>query len=74
MACENDKCEKYGMHHEYKNDVEIRKCYLCECDNQPERSKREDLIYEIELPPHQKEMAEFFHKLRCGALNIPVTE
>ncbi len=42
MACENDKCEKYGMHHEYKDGVEIRKCQFCASDNQPERSKRED--------------------------------
>jgi hypothetical protein len=37
MACENDKCEKYGMHHDYENDVEIRKCQFCLIDNQPER-------------------------------------
>jgi hypothetical protein len=32
MACENDKCEKYGMHHDYKNGVEVRKCQFCESD------------------------------------------
>lgn len=41
MACESDKCEKYGLHHDYKDGVEIRKCFACERD-QPERSKRED--------------------------------
>jgi hypothetical protein len=46
MACESDKCEKYGMHHEYKNGVEIRKCQFCKCDDQPERSKREDFDLE----------------------------
>jgi hypothetical protein len=34
MACENDKCEKYGMHHEYKDGVEIRKCQFCELEDQ----------------------------------------
>ena len=42
MACENDKCSKYGMHHEYKNGVEIRKCQFCDRDDQPERLKRSD--------------------------------
>ena len=42
MACENDKCDKYGLHHDYQDGVEIRKCFACERDNQPERSKRED--------------------------------
>ena len=37
MACENNKCEKYGMHHDYENGVEIRKCEFCKRDNQPER-------------------------------------
>lgn len=32
MACESDKCEKYGMHHDYENGVEIRKCQFCEKD------------------------------------------
>lgn len=44
MACENDKCEKYGLHHDYENGVEIRKCHLCERDNQPERLNPEDHI------------------------------
>jgi hypothetical protein len=30
MACESDKCEKYGLHHDYENGVEIRKCHMCE--------------------------------------------
>lgn len=38
MACESDKCDKYGMHHDYKNGVEIRKCIFCIKDNQPERA------------------------------------
>ena len=44
MACENDKCEKYGMHHDYENGVKIRKCQFCKRDDQPERSKREDIL------------------------------
>ncbi len=43
MACESEKCEKYGLHHDFKDGVEIRKCFACEKDSQPERSKREDL-------------------------------
>lgn len=42
MACESDKCEKYGMHHDFINGVEVRKCQFC-MNDQPERSKREDL-------------------------------
>jgi len=44
MACENDKCEKYGMHHEYKDGVEVKKCQFCKRHDQPERSKREDFL------------------------------
>lgn len=33
MACENDKCEKYGLHHDYKDGVEIRKCSACKRDD-----------------------------------------
>ena len=44
MACESEKCEKYGLHHEYDKGIEIRKCFACEKDNQPERSKREDFV------------------------------
>lgn len=29
MACENDKCAKYGMHHDYENGIEVRKCQFC---------------------------------------------
>lgn len=48
MACESDKCEKYGLHHDYEDGKEVMKCHLCRRDNQPERSKREDsLIREI---------------------------
>jgi len=43
MACERDKCEKYGMHHDYENGLEVRKCQFCIEDDQPERSKRKDI-------------------------------
>jgi hypothetical protein len=33
MTFENKKCEKYGMHHEYDNGVEIRKCMCCMLDD-----------------------------------------
>jgi hypothetical protein len=33
MACENDKCEKYGLHHEYKDGIEIKKCHACKKDD-----------------------------------------
>lgn len=33
MACENDKCDRYGLHHDYENGVEVRKCQFCECDD-----------------------------------------
>ena len=43
MACESDKCEEFGMHHEYENGVEIQKCQFCRMKyNQPERAKRSD--------------------------------
>lgn len=32
MACENDKCDKYGMHHDFKDGVEVRKCEFCSRD------------------------------------------
>ena len=32
MACESDKCEKYGLHHEYENGIEISKCFFCHRD------------------------------------------
>lgn len=32
MACESDKCEKYGLHHEYKDGIEVRRCFACESD------------------------------------------
>jgi hypothetical protein len=32
MACESDKCEKYGLHHDYEDGVEVRKCFACEND------------------------------------------
>ncbi len=32
MACENDKCDAYGLHHDYKDGVEVRKCHLCRHD------------------------------------------
>ena len=47
MACENDKCEKYGMHHDYENGVETRKCQFCERDDQPERLNPEDHIADV---------------------------
>ena len=50
MACENDKCEKYGMHHDYKRGIETRKCHFCEKDNQPERLNPEDAKYCKSLP------------------------
>lgn len=39
MACESDKCEKYGLHHEYKDGVEVKKCFACERDQNYEKSK-----------------------------------
>ena len=53
MACENDKCEKYGMHHDYKCGVEVRKCQFCQIDNQPERSKREDTVKWVKTIPDE---------------------
>jgi hypothetical protein len=32
MACESDKCEKYGLHHDFKDGIEIRKCFACARD------------------------------------------
>lgn len=32
MACENDKCDEYGMHHEYKDGIEVSKCQYCKFD------------------------------------------
>jgi hypothetical protein len=37
MACENDKCEKYGLHHDFQNGVEIRKCQACEREEQVQK-------------------------------------
>lgn len=42
MACENDKCEKYGFHHDYKDGVEISKCQFCMRDDHIENNKRKD--------------------------------
>lgn len=42
MACESDKCEKYGMHHDYVNGIEVSKCQFCRRDDQPERLNPED--------------------------------
>jgi hypothetical protein len=74
MACENDKCEKYGMHHDYKNGVEVRKCQFCESDDQPERSKREDLTTCSPLPKGlEKDWSNngrksYWVKMRCSEL------
>jgi hypothetical protein len=66
MACESDKCEKYGMHHDYKNGVETRKCLSCQKDDQPERSKRED----CNCPSRYLLNGIYLRKYcRCGALN-----
>lgn len=32
MACESDKCEKYGMHHDYEDGVEVKRCQFCQRD------------------------------------------
>jgi hypothetical protein len=37
MACENEKCDTYGLHHEYSNGVEIRKCLPCTLDDLREK-------------------------------------
>jgi hypothetical protein len=61
MALENEKCEKYGMHHDFENGVEIRKCQFCERDNQPERSKREDhhlTLDDFSDNPSKEQLAE----------------
>lgn len=70
MACESDKCEKYGMHHEYKNGVEIRKCQFCRRDNQPERSKREDKCSKCDNSIYEFEGVEYCDEclMRCSEL------
>lgn len=42
MACENDKYEKYGLHHDYKDGIEIRKCFACKKDEMIEFENMED--------------------------------
>lgn len=46
MACEGEKCEKYGLHHDFQDGVEIRKCFACQRDDSGWIS------VDDELPPH----------------------
>lgn len=70
MACESDKCEKYGMHHDFVNGVEVRKCQFC-MNDQPERSKREDSWRDRSMTNSQYEqfIKDTNEYMRCGALN-----
>lgn len=60
MACENDKCEKYGMHHDYVDGVEVRKCQFCRRDDQIE----DDKIMEYGTKVVITEQIEFNKKLK----------
>lgn len=88
MACENDKCAKYGMHHDYKNGVKIRKCQFCIRDDPPEPNKPEDIYQNLakeyidskeswETNPSEKISIECFASWldrRCGALNTELKD
>lgn len=32
MTSENEKCEKYGLHHDFVDGLEVRQCFACQRD------------------------------------------